>query len=163
MVVGLAVNDRGRVFKAFSPEMLTPLGVIFGLLVGFVALQTWNDFDKAKVAVDTEASALRVVLVLDQSLPEEQRIHLHTLINRHIDEAVNREWPAMAQHLLTLASPPTALQYTVSLKPQDESQRMAQQEIMAALNRALDARRQRIATGVGPVQWAAILCWDSAC
>jgi len=161
VVVGLAVNGRARVFKAFSPEMLTPLGVIFGLLVGFVALQTWNDFDKAKVAVDTEASALRVVLVLDQSLPEEQRIRLHTLINRHIDEAVNREWPAMAQHLLTLASPPTALvealQYTVSLKPQDESQRMAQQEIMAALNRALDARRQRIATGVGPVQWAAIL------
>lgn len=37
---------------------------------------------------------------------------------------------------------------------------MAQQEIMAALNRALDARRQRIAfsqSGVGPVQWAAIL------
>ena len=58
VVVGLAVNDRGRVFKAFSPQMLTPLGVIFGLLVGFVALQTWNDFDKAKVAVVTEASAL---------------------------------------------------------------------------------------------------------
>ena len=25
VVVGLAVNDRGRVFKAFSPQMLTPL------------------------------------------------------------------------------------------------------------------------------------------
>ena len=90
VVVGLAVNGLARVFKAFSPQMLTPLGVIFGLIVGFVALQTWNDFDKAKVAVDTEASALRVVVVLDESLPEEQRIHLRTLINRHIDEAVNR-------------------------------------------------------------------------
>ena len=124
VVVGLAVNDRARLFKAFSPEMLSPLGVIFGLLVGFVAFQAWNDFDKAKVAVDTEASALRVVGVLDESLPEEQRIHLRTLINRHIDEAVNREWPAMAQHRLTLASPPTALvealQLTVSLKPQDK-------------------------------------------
>jgi len=35
--------------------------------------------------VDTAASALRVVVVLDESLPEEQRIHLRTLINRHID------------------------------------------------------------------------------
>ena len=102
VVVGL----RARVFKAFSPEMLTPLGVIFGLLVGFVALQTWNDFDKAKVAVVTEASALRAVVLFDESLPEEQRTHLRSLINRHIDEAVNREWPAMAQHLLTLESPP---------------------------------------------------------
>jgi hypothetical protein len=128
-----------------------------------VAFQAWNDFDKAKIAVETEASALRGVAVLDESLPEEQ-IHLRTLINRHIDEAVNREWPAMAQHGLTLASPPTALiealQLTVSLKPQDESQRMAQREIMAALNRALDARRQRITISqsrVGAVQWGAIM------
>jgi hypothetical protein len=164
VVVGLAMTGRTRVFRAFSPEMLSPLGVIFALLVGFVAFQAWNDFDKAKIAVETEASALRGVAVLDESLPEEQRIHLRTLINRHIDEAVNREWPAMAQHGLTLASPPTALiealQLTVSLKPQDESQRMAQREIMAALNRALDARRQRITisqSGVGAVQWGAIM------
>ena len=111
VVVGLAVNGLARVFKAFSPQMLTPLGVIFGLIVGFVALQTWNDFDKAKVAVDTAASALRVVVALDESLPEEQRIHLRTLINRHIinrhiDEPVNQEWPEMAQQRMTLAFPP---------------------------------------------------------
>ena len=67
VVVGLAVNDRGRAFKAFSPQMLTPLGVVFGLLVGFVALQTWNDFDKAKVAVATEASARRQRIIISQS------------------------------------------------------------------------------------------------
>jgi hypothetical protein len=164
VVVGLAVNGRARVFKAFSPGMLTPLGVIFGLFVGFVAMQAWNDFDKAKVAVVTEASALRAVVLFDGSLPEEQRTHLRSLINRHIDEAVNREWPAMAQHRLTLASSSTALiealQLTLSLEPQDESQGMAQREIVASLNRALDARRQRITisqSGAGPVQWAAIL------
>ena len=58
-VIGLAVGDRARAFKAFSPGMLPPLGIIFGLLVGFVAVQVWNDFDKAKLAVATEASALR--------------------------------------------------------------------------------------------------------
>ena len=164
VVVRLAVGDRARAFKAFSPGMLPPLGIIFGLLVGFVAVEVWNDFDKAKVAVTTEAGALRAVILLDEHFPEEQQRQLRILISRHIDEAVNREWPAMAQHLLTLASPPTALvealQLTVSLKPQDESQRMAQREIIAALNRALDARRQRITisqSGVGPVQWAAIL------
>ena len=69
VVVRLAVGDRARAFKAFSPAMLPPLGVIFGLLVGFVAVQVWNDFDKAKVAVATEASVLRVVVVLDERLP----------------------------------------------------------------------------------------------
>jgi hypothetical protein len=51
VVVGLAMTGRTRVFRASSPEMLSPLGVIFALLVGFVAFQAWNDFDKAKIAV----------------------------------------------------------------------------------------------------------------
>ena len=106
VVVRLAVGDRARTFKAFSPGMLSPLGVIFGLLVGFVAAQVWNDFDKAKLAVATEASALRAVVLLAESLLDEQRTQLHALINRHIDEAVNREWPAMAHEHLTLAPYP---------------------------------------------------------
>ena len=91
-------------------------------------------------------------------------MHLHALINRHIDEAVNREWPAMAHQHLTLGTLPAAmveaLQSTVSLKPQDESQRIAQREMVSALHRAADARRQRIILSqstVGPVKWAAIL------
>jgi len=164
VVVRLAVGDRARAFKAFSPAMLPPLGVIFGLLVGFVAVQIWNDFDKAKVAVATEASALRAAVLLAESLPDEQRTHFHALIKRHIDEAVNREWPAMAHEHLTLAPLSThlveALQLTISLKPQDESQRTAQREIVSALRTALNARRQRIIISqseVGPVKWAAIL------
>jgi positive regulator of sigma E activity len=164
-VVRLAVDDRrARAFKAFSPGMLPPLGIIFGLLVGFVAVQVWNDFDKAKLAVATEASALRAVVVLSENLPTEQRTQLRTLMNRHIEEAVNREWPAMAHEHLSLASLSTnlveALQLTVSLKPQDESQRTAQREIVSAVRTALNARRQRIIISqseVGPVKWAAIL------
>src|SRR6516225_182846 len=148
VTVRLAVGDRARAFKALSPGMLPPLGIIFGLLVGFVAVQVWNDFDKAKIAVATEASALRAILLLDESFPEEQRTQLRTLINRHIDEEVNQEWPALAHHSLTLASLPIhlveALRLTLSLKPQDESQRIAQSEIVAALHRAADARRQCI-------------------
>ena len=104
VVVGLAVNGRASVFKAFSPQMLTPLGVIFGLLVGFVAMQTWNDFDEAKVAVVTEASALKAVVLFDESLPEEQRTHLRTLINRHIDEAVTLFATGIALSALLIAA-----------------------------------------------------------
>jgi hypothetical protein len=164
-VVRLAVDDRrAGAFKAFSPGMLLPLGTIFCLLVGFVTLQVWNDFDKAKDAVVTESSALRAVVLFAETLPDEQRMRLGTLINRHIDDAVNQEWPAMAQHRLTLASSPTALlealQLTLLMKPQDESQRTAKQEIVAALRTALGAWHQRISISqseVGPIEWAAIL------
>jgi hypothetical protein len=164
VVTGLAVNERARAFKAVSPGMLPPLGIIFGLLVGFIAVQVWSDFDKGKVAVATEASALRAVVLLAGTLPEEQKTRIHALINRHIEEAVNQEWPAMAQQRATLSTLPLtlieALHDMLALKPADDSQRTAQREMVNELHTALDARRQRIVisqSAVGSVKWAGIL------
>jgi Protein of unknown function (DUF4239) len=163
-VIGLAVDDRARSFKALSPGMLPPLGIIFGLVVGFVAVQVWNDFDRAKIAVATEASALRGMILLAESFPEDRKAELHRLIAGHIDEAVKQEWGAMAQQRLTIEALPKhlveSLRLILALKPADEAQRTAQREIINDLHRALDARRQRIVVSqisVSPIKWAAIL------
>jgi Protein of unknown function (DUF4239) len=164
IVTRLAVNDRARAFKAVSPGMLPPLGILFALLVGFIAVEVWNNYDKAKVAVATEASALRAVVLLAGTFPEEQKTRIYSLIDRHIEAAVNEGWPAMAQHRLTLSTLPTALieelHDALALKPADDSQRIAQSEMVKALHTALDARRQRIVISestVGAVKWAGIL------
>src|SRR3954463_2741102 len=73
LVAKLAVNERAKAFKAVSPGMLSPLGILFALLVGFIAVEVWSNFDKAKAAVATEASALRAVVLLAGSFPDEQR------------------------------------------------------------------------------------------
>jgi hypothetical protein len=89
-------------------------------------VQVWKDSDKAKLAVATEASALRAVVLFAETLPDEQRMHFRALVNRHVEEVVNREWPAMAHQRLTLTTLSTlveAQQLAVSLQPQDESQR----------------------------------------
>ena len=52
------------------------------------------------------------------------------------------------------------LQATLTLKPTDYIQRLAQSEMVKALHSALDARRQRIVvsqSAVGKVKWAGIL------
>src|SRR6186713_3119305 len=161
IVIRLAVNERARAFKAVSPGMLPPLGILFALLVGFIAVDVWGNFDKAKVAVTSEASALRAVVLLAGTFPEEQKARIYSLINRHIDEAVNREWPAMAQQQATLTTLPDALiealHVTLNLKTADESPRIAQSEVVKALYTALDARRQRIIiseSAVGWIKWA---------
>ena len=164
VVTTLAVNDRARAFKAVSPGMLPPLGILFALLVGFIAVEVWSSFDKAKVAVASEASALRAVVLLAGTFPEEQKTRIYALINRHIEKAVNEGWPAMARQQATLSTLPTALiealHDTLTLKPADDNQRIAQSEMVKALHTALDARRQRIViseSSVGTVKWAAIL------
>lgn len=164
VVTRLAVEERAKAFKAVSPGMLPPLGILFALLAGFIAVEVWSDFDKAKVAVATEASALRAIVLLAGVFPDEQRTRIYVLINRHIDESVNKEWPAMAQQRASFEALPTALIETLrdvlALKPADDSQRTAQPEMVKALHTALDARRQRIVisqSAVGTVKWAGIL------
>jgi len=166
VVTTLAVtnNERAKGFKAVSPGILPPLGILFALLVGFIAVEVWANYDKAKTAVVTEASALRAVVLLVGAFPDEQRMSIYALVNRHIDESVNKEWPEMAQQRATLAALPTALiealHDTLGLKPADDAQRAAQLEMVKELHTALDARRQRIViseSALGTVKWVGIL------
>jgi Protein of unknown function (DUF4239) len=165
LVIKLAVGDRARAFKAVSPGMLPPLGILFALLVGFIAVEVWNNFDKAKLAVAPEASALRAVVLLSGNFPDEQKKRIYALIDRHIEESINKEWPAMSHRRATLSTLRAnalieALKDVLSLKPADDTERTAQPEIMKALETAMDARRQRIVvsqSSVGTVKWAGIV------
>ncbi len=47
VVTRLAVDQRVKAFKAVAPGMLPPLGILFALLVGFIAVEVWSNFDFA--------------------------------------------------------------------------------------------------------------------
>ena len=168
VVIGLAAGERARAFKAISPGMLPPLGIIFGLFVIFVAAQVWGDNDRANAAVTREASALRAAVLLAASFPGGQERALRGLVRRHIDEAVTHEWPAMGRHQATLTMAPPlveALRVALALKPASEGQITAQRELVASLETALEARRQRIIisqAGVNWVKWTGLLV-QAAC
>ncbi|HKH83754.1 MAG TPA: hypothetical protein VKA25_08720 [Gemmatimonadales bacterium] len=157
IVLTLARGDRARDFKGVSPGLLSPLGVIFGLMVAFLAAQIWGDVDRANGAVNREASALRAVVLLSPTFPGAPGERLRDLVRQQIRDAETVEWPAMArkQASLTMIPKPLAqaLETTVTLNPQGSGQMAAQREIVTALETALDARRQRILTSRAEVNW----------
>jgi Protein of unknown function (DUF4239) len=157
LVMALAVGERARAFKAISPGMLPPLGIIFGLLVAFIAAQVWGDLDRAHAAVNREASALRAIVLLAASFPGEPETRLRALVHRQIEDAVTQEWPAMARRRATLTMTPAALaealQVSLALTPRGDGQVAAQREILAAVQNAFDARRQRILVSQSTVNW----------
>lgn len=157
LVMALAVGERARAFKAISPGMLPPLGIIFGLLVAFIAAQVWGDLDRAHAAVNREASALRAIVLLAASFPGEPETQLRALVHRQIEDAVTHEWPAMARRRATLTMTPAplaeALQVSLALTPRGDGQVAAQREILAAVENAFDARRQRILVSQSTVNW----------
>lgn len=157
IVLTLARGDRLRDFKGVSPGLLPPLGIMFGLLVAFLAAQVWGDVDRANTAVNREASALRAVVLLSPSFPGEAGERLRQLVREQIYYATTVEWPAMARKeaSLRMISTPLAqaLQTTIALSPRGEGQLAAQREIVSALESALDARRQRILVSRSEVNW----------
>jgi hypothetical protein len=137
--------------------MLPPMGLLFGLIVGFLAAQVWSDAGRAQDAVNREASALRSVVLLAHAFPGGTETRMDVLVRRHIRGAADEEWPAMAHQRATLtvidAPLAQALELAVSLVPRTEGQRAAQAEIVASLQAALDARRQRIIVSESSVNW----------
>jgi hypothetical protein len=159
----LAVGERAHSFKAVSSGMLSPIGVIFGLFVAFTAAQVWSDTDWANTAVNREASALRSIVILASSFPGEPEARIRALVRSYIEEAATREWPMMAQRTATLRLALPALvevlQLNLSMTPATAGQQVAQREMAAAVENALDARRQRIIVSrseVDPTKWACL-------
>jgi hypothetical protein len=164
LITALAVGERARAFKAVSPGMLPPMAILFALLVGFLAAQVWGDLDRANAAVNREASALRDVVLVAAGFPGDPEAHLRGLVRRHIQEVVTQEWPVMSRGRATLTLAPAslteALRLTLSLTPRGEGQLAAQRELVAAIQSALDVRRQRIVlshSSINWVKWTALL------
>lgn len=165
----LASGPTARSFKALSPGMLPPLGIIFGLFVAFTAAQVWSDSDRATAAVNREASALRSVTILASSFPGEPEANLRKLVRRYIEEATKEEWPTMARSAATLGIIPPALnealRTTLALAPASPGQEIAQREITRWLEDALEGRRERILVShaqVNPTKWACLIL-QAAC
>ena len=164
-----AVGERARSFKAISPGLLSPLGIIFALFVAFTASQVWTDTEKAKAEIDREASALRTVVILAATFPKEAETQLRGMIRRYIADAATQEWSMMANRTANLRAIPAvlaeALQAILTLVPSSEGQKTAQREIATAFETALDARRQRIMISqsqVNLLKWLC-LCLQAVC
>ncbi len=107
---------------------------------------------------------MRAAVLLATAFPGNTESRLRELVRGHIEEAVNNEWPAMARRNATLTIVPVrlgdALGLALSLTPHGEGQVAAQRELIASLQGALEARRQRIIlsrSSLNPVKWGTLL------
>jgi hypothetical protein len=154
--MSLAVGKRREAFKAVSPGMLPPMGLLFGLIVGFLAAQVWSDAGNAQQAVNREASALRATIILARTFPGAEA-RIDTLLRTYIRDAAGKEWPAMAhrREKLTVIPAPLAeaLQAAIGLTPRNDGEKAAQQQMITSLQSAFDARRQRIILSESSLNW----------
>jgi hypothetical protein len=164
LVVLHVVRRRGHdaALGPLSPGLMAPLGLIFGLLVGFLVADVWADRARAVGAVSQEASALRDIELLTGAFPTAQP-QVRQLLRDQIDNYVATEWPEMAAGQATLVVAPAQLvqaqSLVLSLPITTDGQRVAQNRLVDSIDRALEARRARLAlsgSAIDPLRLTAL-------
>ena len=84
----LIINNEIAGFK------FAVVGVIYGLLLTFAAISTWDKFSEAQVSVIEEAAAATAVYQLTNG-PEQDQLAVRMALGKYLRLVIDNEWPAM--------------------------------------------------------------------
>lgn len=150
--------------KATTPVMLTPLSVLTGLVIAFVASRIWTNFDHANTIVRDEARYVEEIVTLAERLPQNVQTEIRHNIGQYLQFVKEQSWSAMlsgSAHMRNSVPGLTdAMSTLLSFVPENPGQQLVQQRTLTAIEQALDARRNRIlisGASVLPMQWVVIL------
>lgn len=152
-------DDTNEVVNAF----FAGVGVLYGLLLGLVAVATWQSFDDASALISAEAAALGALYRDVGSYPEPLRESLQNELRTYAQQVIDREWPEQRQGRVPTVGNAIigAFQRTLmSFKPADAGQTVLHTEAFQALNHLIEARRLRLDEvngGLPGVLWAVVL------
>jgi Protein of unknown function (DUF4239) len=171
LLVGLVLLSRSPLATALqvtSPAMLTPLAVILGLVIAFLASRVWANVDRAQGYVVEEASGLRQAMLMSAVLPPDTRDAVRKEFGNYLRFVDQIDWPAMLRGQEDIRQTPQglpdALTILLSYVPQQPGQQLAQSRAVAAIEQVLQARRSRILlseAAISPAQWIVIIVLDA--
>ena len=137
------------------------VGVIYAVLLGFVAISVWERFSAAESATYAEASPLAVIYRDAESLPQSSALRRE--LRRYVDDVITIGWPAMKSGGTDPAIEVEAEQLSRevnAVSPRNARETSLQQQMMTELASSLEARDQRIAeggTGLNSLMWTIVI------
>lgn len=158
----IPVETRRRQNDA-AAAMVSIIGVVYAVMLAFIAVEVWQAFDKAEDTVEREADEVADIWRDVQGFPEPTRTKIREALRGYAEIVVKEEWDlqrkgrssARAQSALQAAS--AAL---LAFEPTTLREQMIFGETLRQMNRLLDERRLRLHiadSGVQPVVWAVVV------
>ena len=124
------------------------LTVFYGLLLGLVVVQLWQQKDYAEKNTVTEANEIRITAELATLLPGNKSVLMNSL-GDYVQGVVKKEWPMMMdgqQREMFNASPELDnVRASISdLEPKSQMDIATFQEILGRYSKIVEARQQRL-------------------
>ncbi|HSD88193.1 MAG TPA: DUF4239 domain-containing protein [Kofleriaceae bacterium] len=127
------------------------LGGIYAVLLAFVVIVVWGQFNDARTLVDREANALVDLHRTASGLPALSREIIQTELRAYVDAVIHDEWKAMADSDQTAIDRITARLDHVwtaihSCMPRNECQQAMYAEILTRFNDLTELRTNRLSS-----------------
>ncbi|HAZ42017.1 MAG TPA: hypothetical protein DCY52_07070 [Methylococcaceae bacterium] len=139
------------------------VGVLYGLLLGLVAVATWENFDAVDEIVSKEAASVASLYRDISALRPPAKTMMQNHLRHYLEVVINEEWPDQKKGLVhvgggqVLTDLHLELARYKTIAGTDES---LYRETLTAFNRLAEARRVRLAevsTGIPGVFWMVII------
>jgi hypothetical protein len=128
-------------------SVATTAGTLLAVMLSFMVVIVWQEYDQAASTVQIEASAIADLYHLATSMPEPARASLHSTLKNYLDLTMKDEWPLMRRGLSSARAQSAAehaLFIVTRFTPQTPTQQAMQADALSLTHTFNDARRQRI-------------------
>jgi hypothetical protein len=168
-VVGLLVvqrlvpSDRREGQNDVAGFFYAVLGVAYAVLLAFVVIAVWQDYETTQTNVESEAHELAGVYFLASQLPEPQRTHVQDLARMYARVVVEQEWPMMERGQTSPRADSLLRQLRLELlqfDPRTKGEQVLYERGLTDLHNAIDARRSRlleVREGIPNLLWVVLV------
>ena len=146
-----------------AAAILQMLGTVLAVMMSFMVVGVWQQYDAAGQNTQVEASALSDLYHIADAFPRPTRTEIQTKVSNYISLLLHDEWPLLVRGTESWRAYQTAygIQNVVThFKPPNQQAALVQSEAISYTSQFLDARRQRIRdnmTGIPNVLWSTML------
>jgi hypothetical protein len=140
--------------------IISAVGTILAVILSFLLVTVWQEYDAAASTVETETSAVSDLYRAAAYFPQPVATNVRTELLAYVNAVVNEEWPAMRTgssssnvRKISLEVMATVARYS----PNGSAQQALQQAALSDVHTFQDARRDRLfdnAQGIPIIFWA---------
>ena len=130
------------------------IGVLYAVLLAFIAIATWESFSKASDIVENESDFAGGIYLDTQGLPQAKGQPIREAVARYVSVVINDEWPIQRagktpdQGWKPLRELNTAI---ATIQPQNLGEAVIQAELLKTRNELYQTRSSRLSADQGHV------------
>jgi hypothetical protein len=138
---------------------LSSFSVLYGLLVGLLAVAAYQNFSSVNDIVNKEASSLGALFRDVRGYPQPSRRALRDDLRDYARNVIDRSWPLQQQGIVPTEESQLMTKFIddlLSFEPSKKSEEILHAEALRQLNSLVELRRSRLAnvtTGIPAVFW----------